>query len=590
MRQFVKYVLATITGIFLMMVVFGIFIFSVATGLASSVNKKVAMPDNTILELEIKNMIVDNSSDDPFQYFIAGGQDLSSTSVSKIRNTLRQAKGDDKVKGVFLKIGPFDGGFASLQEIRQSISDFKTSGKFVYAHADYLDEKGFYLASAADSLFMNPAGDFFLNGFSSNIIYFKEALDKMGVKMQAIRVGEYKGAVEPYVTNTMSEENKSQIQAYIDELYSIFITEAAQGIDMPAKELRAMADNFTIKSVDDAVDKGLVNATLFIDEVKAQFAKRSGLDQDELKFVSYKRYHAPFNKDVEIEKDKRIALIYADGEIGMGKGVYGSIGSEGLSETLRKVRNDKSISAVVLRINSPGGSSLASDIIWREVKLTQETKPVIVSMGDVAASGGYYIAVAADTIVAQPSTVTGSIGVFLIMPNAQELMEDKLGLHTQTVKTGPYADFGSIDRPLKEEERGFLQGYADRVYSDFITKVAEGRSMAKDSVDKIAKGRVWVATQAKELNLVDVLGNLDTAIQIAKWKAGITKKVRLDIYPKPQNPIEMLMNYKGQIKTNALKEELGPIYGFWKMLSQYASSESKGVNVQMRLPFELQLN
>ncbi len=286
MRQFVKYVLATITGIFLMMVVFGIFIFSVAIGLASSVNKKVAMPDNTILELEIKNMIVDNSSDDPFQYFIAGGQDLSSTSVSKIRNTLRQAKGDDKVKGVFLKIGPFDGGFASLQEIRQSISDFKTSGKFVYAHADYLDEKGFYLASAADSLFMNPAGDFFLNGFSSNIIYFKEALDKMGVKMQAIRVGEYKGAVEPYVTNTMSEENKSQIQAYIDELYSIFITEAAQGIDMPAKELRAMADNFTIKSVDDAVDKGLVNATLFIDEVKAQFAKRSGLDQDELKFVS----------------------------------------------------------------------------------------------------------------------------------------------------------------------------------------------------------------------------------------------------------------------------------------------------------------
>jgi len=589
MRQFVKYVLATITGIFLMMVVFGIFVFSVAIGLASTAKKKVTMPDNTILELDIKNMIVDNHRDDPLEYFMAGGQDLSSTSVSQISRALKNAKLDDKVKGVFLKIGPFDGGFASLQDIRQSIADFKESGKFVYAHADFMDEKGFYLASIADSLFMNPAGDFFLNGFSSNIIYFKEALDKMGVKMQAIRVGEFKGAVEPYTSTSMSDENREQIQAYIDELYSIFISETAQGINKSPEDLRALSDNFSIQSIDDAVKEKLVNATLFIDEVKEQFGIRSGIEQEDLKFVSYKKYHAPSNSKDEIEKDKRIALIYANGEIGMGKGNTDMIGSEGLSETLRKVRNNKSISAVVLRINSPGGSSLASDIIWREVKLTQEVKPVIVSMGDVAASGGYYIAAAADTIVAQPSTITGSIGVFLIMPNAQVLMEDKLGLRTQTVKTGPYADFGSVDRPLRDEERSFLQGYANRVYSDFIRKVASGRNMIKDSVDKIAKGRVWVGTQAKELNLVDVLGNLDTAIQIAKWKAGITKKVRLDVYPKAQNPFEMLMNYRGQVKTNTLKEELGPVYGFWQMLSKYASMKTQGIDVQMRLPFELQL-
>lgn len=585
MRQFVKYVLATITGIFLMFIVIGIFIFSIAVGLASSAKKIVSTPDNSILEIEIKNMIVDNANDDPLQFLMARGQDFSSTSVSSIKYALKKAKEDDKVKGVFLKLGMFDGGFASLQDIRQYIQDFKSSGKFVYAHADFMDEKGFYLASAADSIFMNPAGDFFLNGFSSNIIYFKEALDKMGIKMQAIRVGEFKGAVEPFVTNTMSDENREQVQTYINELYSIFLEESASGINKSSDELRQLADNFSIQSLSDALEEGLVHETLFIDQVKDQFAKRSGVKKEDLKFVSYKKYHSPANSNVELN-NKKIALIYANGEIGMGKGNFDMIGSEGLSETLRKVREDDDIKAVVLRINSPGGSSLASDIIWREVKLTQEKKPVIVSMGNVAASGGYYIAAPADTIVAQPSTITGSIGVFLLMPNAKELMEDKLGLHTQTVKTGPYADFGSIDRPLRDQETAFLQGYANRVYKDFLSKVAMGRGMVADSVDKIARGRVWVGTQAQKLNLVDVLGNLDTAINIAKWKAGITEEVRLDIYPKPQNPFEMLMALQGSTQTNLLKKELGPIYGFWKTLSTYANMSGKGIDVQMRMPFE----
>ncbi len=579
MKQFLKYVLATLTGIFLSVIVVFIFVFSLIIGLASSGKKANVVTSNSILEIDIKNNIVERESDNPFAKIFAGGQDVSSTSISSIAAALEKAKTDKNIDGVFIKIGLFEGGFASLQEIRQHILDFKESGKFVYAHADIMEEKGYYLASAADSVFVNPAGDFFLNGFSSQVMYLKDAFDKMGVEMQAIRVGEFKSGVEPYTSNTMSSENRMQVETFLGELYTIFLSETAKSRNKTADELRTIAADFSVQSASDAKAAGLIDGTLFMDEVKSQLAKRSNIKAEDLNFVSYHSYAG--KGENEIVSGDRIAIVYANGEIGMGNGDGDNIGSTGLSKTFESIRNNDKIKAVVLRINSPGGSALASDIIWREVKLTQAKKPVIVSMGDVAASGGYYIAMPADTIVAQPSTITGSIGVYLLVPNAQKLMNEKLGIHFETVKTGPMADLGSIDRPLNERERAILQGYANRVYSDFITRVGEGRNMDTAAVDKLARGRVYIATEAKTAKLVDVLGNLDTAINIAFWKAGLKKDDNMEIYPKPQNPMEQLMGMQTNAKTNYLKSELGPFYSFWQTLTGAAKVQG----VQMRLPF-----
>lgn len=588
MKQFAKYVLATIVGLIVTFFLIGLFFFSVGISMAASGKKKADVAANSILELDIKNLIVDNSnSDDPVEIFLTGNPNLRATSVNQIKKALRRAKEDDKIKGMFIKIGLFDGGFASLQDIKQAIEDFKTSGKFVYAHADFMDEKGFFLASSADSIFMNPSGDFFLNGFASSMVYFEEALSKVGVEMQAIRVGEFKGAVEPYTSNKISEENKKQVQAYLDEIYRIFLEGSSAGTSLSVYELKNIADSFKIQSVKDAIVQGVVADGLFIDQVKSQFATRVNTENEDLKFISYNSYLNRTSSNNSATSGKRIAIIYANGEIGMGKGGYDNIGSEGMSEILRKVRKDDNIKAVVLRINSPGGSALASDIIWREVKLTQAKKPVIVSMGNVAASGGYFIAAPADTIIAQPATLTGSIGVFLIMPNAQELMEDKIGVHPQTVKTSPYADFGSIERPLRANERAILQGYANRVYDDFLDKVSAGRQMDKDAVDSIAKGRVWVGTQAKEIGLVDILGNLDTAINIAKWKAGINGAVAIENFPKRKNPLEAILDYKGSIKASWLQEEMGVFHGYYKSFSKLMNQ--KGPSIEMRLPFELNI-
>lgn len=589
MKQFAKYVLATIVGLVISVFILGLVLATIGLGVAASGKQKAKVSSNSILEIEIKNLIVDRSnSEDPFEIFITGNPNLKATSVNKIRQALKIAKEDERIEGVFLKIGLFDGGFASLQDIRQAIEEFKTSGKFIYAHAEFLDEKGYYLASAADSLFMNPAGDFFLNGFASSMVYFEDALSKAGVEMQAIRVGEFKGAVEPYTSNKISEENKQQVQAYLDEVYSIFLNGVSQLDPSQESKLRAISDSFKVRSVLDAIDYELVASGMFIDEVKTQFANRMGKQEEDIQFINYRSYLNRTKGEFTGSSDEQIAIIYANGEIGMGKGGYDAIGSEGMSEILRKVRKNEKIKAVILRINSPGGSALASDIIWREVKLTQEKKPVIVSMGNVAASGGYYIAAPADTIIAQPSTITGSIGVFLIMPNAQELMEDKIGLHTQTVKTGPFADFGSINRPLRENERSILQGYANRVYDDFLTKVADGRAMQKTDVDSIAKGRVWVASQAMNIGLVDILGNMDTAIQIAKWKAGIKDKAAIVSYPKAKNPFEAILSMQGEFKSNLIQEEMGVFYGYWQTFSRLMNQE--GPSVEMRLPFELSVH
>lgn len=589
MKQFAKYVLATIVGLVISVFILGLVLATIGLGVAASGKQKAKVSSNSILEIEIKNLIVDRSnSEDPFEIFITGNPNLKATSVNKIRQALKIAKDDDRIEGVFLKIGLFDGGFASLQDIRQAFEEFKSSGKFIYAHAEFLDEKGYYLASAADSLFMNPAGDFFLNGFASSMVYFEDALSKAGVEMQAIRVGEFKGAVEPFTSNKISEENKQQVQAYLDEVYSIFLNGVTESDPSQESKLRAIADSFKVRSVLNAIDYELVASGMFIDEVKTQFANRMDKKEEDIRFINYRSYLNRTKDEFTGSSDEQIAIIYANGEIGMGKGGYDAIGSEGMSEILRKVRKNDKIKAVILRINSPGGSALASDIIWREVKLTQEKKPVIVSMGNVAASGGYYIAAPADTIIAQPSTITGSIGVFLIMPNAQELMEDKIGLHTQTVKTGPFADFGSINRPLRENEKSILQGYANRVYDDFLTKVADGRAMQKTDVDSIAKGRVWVASQAQNIGLVDILGNMDTAIQIAKWKAGIKDKAAIVSYPKTKNPFEAILSMQGEFKSNLIQEEMGVFYGYWQTFSRLMNQE--GPSVEMRLPFELSVH
>jgi protease IV len=583
MRQFFKYVLAAITAYIIIFILFLLIIVGVASSFSD--DDKVTVEDNSVLKLNFNYNINDQDVEQPFNLFGGVSPDVGkATGLNEIIASIEKAKTDPKIKGLFLDLNFIGAGFAKIEEIREAILDFKKSKKFVYAYADYYYENTYYLASAADKVYLNPEGEILFNGLSANVTFFKNALDKLGVEMQVIRHGKFKGAVEPFILDKLSTENRNQIDEYLKSIMGNLAGKIADSRKLTPERVNEIASKWLARNTEDAIKYGLIDKLSYKDEVLEDIKNKLGLKDKKTKdisFISLDKYKKTITNRKGVGKDK-IAIVYADGEIVLGRGEKSQIGSEKFSEIIRKLREDDKVKAVVLRINSPGGSAQASDVIWRELELLKAKKTLIVSMAEVAASGGYYIAAPADTIVAHPYTLTGSIGVFGLVPNMQKLLNDKLGINYDYVKTGEFSDFGRIDRPLNSEEYLVIQNLVENIYDKFLTRVSQGRSIPKNLVDSIGQGRVWTGEQGMAKNLVDVMGGMEKAIEIAKWKAKL-KDYRLVEYPEPKTQLEEILSaLSGEEQTRAsLEAEFGSIYTLHKTIQ----SMSKTSGIQARMPY-----
>lgn len=584
MKSFFKSVLATIVGIILSFFVIVIITFGVMGAWMSSLSDKtVEISDNTVLHISLNYPIEERTNKNNFQAYSFSDMFSENIGLNDILSRIESAKEDDKIKGIYLDMSMMGASFATLQEIRNALIDFKSSGKFILSYSEYYSQGTYYLASTADKVYLNPEGIIDFSGLSSQSVFFKHTLEKLGIEAQIIKVGTYKSAVEPLVLDKMSAANREQVSSFLGSIYSNYLDEIAASRNVPADSLFQIANELKVETAEDAVNYGLVDATKYKDEVLAELRSYLDLDDDDkVKSVSIEKYVVN-NPNKSSSSRDRIAVIYAVGNIVSGEGSDQQIGSEKISRAIRTVRKDDKVKAVVLRVNSPGGSALASDVIWREVKLTKEVKPIIVSMGDLAASGGYYISAAADSIFAQPNTITGSIGVFGIIPNMQGFFNDKLGVTFDVVKTGEFADLGSINRPLTAQEEAIIQRSVNKIYDTFTKKVADGRDKSQSYIDSIGQGRVWTGSQALELGLVDKLGGIEDAITAAASKANI-EEYKIVTYPAISDPFEALLgNSKDRISQWFLKKELGVAYPVY----QQSKEMLEQTGIQARLPYTI---
>lgn len=489
------------------------------------------------------------------------------------------------LKGIYLDVSSLEAGFATIEEIRNALIDFKKSGKFILAYSEVYTQGAYYLASVADKVYLNPEGMIDFRGLSSELMFFKGTLDKLEIEAQIIKVGTYKSAVEPFILDKMSEPNRQQVNSFLGSMYDHFLSEISKSRKIPKNTLFSLADSAKVRNPKDALVFKMIDGLKYKDEVLDELKSRTGIDKKkDLKSVSIEEYN-PAPSETESSSSDRIAIIYANGEIISGEGNDESIGSERISRAIRKARMDKKVKAIVLRVNSPGGSALASDVIWREMILAKKAKPVIVSMGDVAASGGYYIACAADSIFAQPNTITGSIGVFGIIPNMQNFFKNKMGITFDGVKTGKFADLGTVSRPMTDAEKMIFQQEVNRVYSTFTQKVADGRKKSRNYIDSIGQGRVWSGIEALQNGLVDRLGNIDDAIASAAKKAKITD-IKLVSYPDQVDPLKSLFEHTSdKIKIYFIKRELGNQFMYYEQMQ----SAINLIGVQARIPYNIQV-
>ncbi|QXU42781.1 signal peptide peptidase SppA [Pedobacter sp. D749] len=584
MREFFKYLFASMLGFFLSIVIVFIICFVVVVGLISSIDsdKTVVVSNNSVLFLNLDQAITERTPKNPFGNLpIVGGEEKEAIGLNDFLKALQKAKTDDNIKCIYLNVSSPNAGYATLREVRNALIDFKKSHKKIIAYSEVYTQGAYYLASVADKVYLNPEGALEFKGFSSELTFFKGTLEKVGVEMQVIRVGNYKSAVEPFILDKMSDYNRKQVTAYVGGLYNTFLTDIAQSRNIQKDSLYNIADNYKVQQPQDAVNFKMIDALKYKDQILEELKGLSGRTRGEnIRAVSINDY-AKNNSDTGEGKDK-VAVIYANGEINGGEGSDNQIGSERISRAIRKARLDDDIKAVVLRVNSPGGSALASDVIWREVVLTRKEKPVIASFGDVAASGGYYIGCAADSIFVQPNTITGSIGVFGIIPNFQNLMTNKLGITFDGVKTGKYADIMATNRPMTAGERFIIQNELNRIYSGFVSRVADGRKKSKAYIDSIGGGHVWIGTDAVQIGLADRIGSFNDAIKAAAKKAKI-KNYKVVEYPDVIDPWKSLMDEgTDRVKTYYTKQELGDNYMLYQQMKKVIASSG----IQARMPFE----
>ncbi|WP_175635867.1 signal peptide peptidase SppA [Pedobacter ghigonis] len=584
MREFFKYLFASMLGFFLSMVIIFIICFVIVVGVISSIDndKTVIVSNNSVLFLNLDQTITERTPKNPFGNLpIVGGEEKDGIGLNDFLKSVQRAKTDDNIKCIYLNVSSPNAGYATLREVRNALIDFKKSHKKIIAYSEVYTQGAYYLASVADKVYLNPEGALEFKGFSSELTFFKGTLEKVGVEMQVIRVGNYKSAVEPFILDKMSDYNRKQVTAYVGGLYNTFLTDIAQSRNIPKDSLYSIADNYKVQQPQDAVNFKMVDALKYKDQILEELKGLSGRTRGEnIRTVTINDY-AKNNTDTDTGKDK-VAVIYANGEINGGEGSDNQIGSERISRAIRKARLDDDIKAVVIRVNSPGGSALASDVIWREIVLTKKEKPVIASFGDVAASGGYYIGCAADSIFVQPNTITGSIGVFGIIPNFQNLMTNKLGITFDGVKTGKYADIMATNRPMTAGERFIIQNELNRIYSGFVSRVADGRKKSKAYIDSIGGGHVWIGTDAVQIGLADRIGSFNDAIKAAAKKAKL-KDYKVVEYPEVIDPWKSLMDEgTDKVKTYYTKQELGENYFLYQQMKKVIASSG----IQARMPFE----
>lgn len=588
MKSFFKYLLASILGVIISMVLLFFIFAGIIGAMVSSADKAVEVKDNSVLYINLDKEIVDRASDSPFQGIdFTTFSPTSSLGLNKILKALENAKEDTKIKGIFMEFESVGAGAATVEEIRNALLDFKTSGKFIVSFSDVYSQKAYYLASVSDKIYLNPEGMVEWMGLRSEIMFYKNTLEKLGVEVQILRHGKFKSAVEPFMLDKMSPENREQQLTYMGSIWNHWVDGISKARSIKPEELNRLANQMLVRSGKSSFEYGLVDSLFYKDQVIDKLKELTGTSRDkDINSITLEKYFkapAP-NKDKGFAKDK-LAVIYAQGEISIGDGGNGIIGSDKVSKAIRQARRDSTVKAIVFRVNSPGGSALASEVIWREVALAKQVKPVIVSMGDLAASGGYYIAAPAETILASPTTITGSIGVFGLIPNVKEGLSKKLGINVDVVKTNDHADFFSIYRPMTAEEKAVGQMYIEETYKTFIGHVSEGRGLPVERVDEIGQGRVWSGVNAMEIKLVDRFGGLTDAIKLAAEKANI-EKYRILEYPEIKDPFKQLIeDITGEAKASLLKDELGAMYREYNHVVRMISNRG----VQARIPYNIEL-
>ena len=585
MKDFLKFTLATVTGIILSSIV--LFIISMVTlfGIMSASDTETIVKKNSVMMLDLNGTLVERTQEDPLGILSQLLGDGSNTyGLDDILSSIQKAKENENIKGIYLQANSLGTSYASLQEIRNALLDFKESGKFVIAYADSYTQGLYYLSSAADKVLLNPKGMIEWRGIASAPLFYKDLLQKIGVEMQVFKVGTYKSAVEPFIATEMSPANREQVTTFITSIWGQVTEGVSTSRNISVDSLNVYADRMLMfYPAEESVKCGLADTLIYRNDVRNYLKKLVEINEDDNLPILGLGDMINVRKNVPKDKSGNIvAVYYASGEItdypSSATSEDGIVGSKVIRD-LRKLKDNDDVKAVVLRVNSPGGSAFASEQIWHAVKELKTKKPVIVSMGDYAASGGYYISCVADTIVAEPTTLTGSIGIFGMIPNVKGLT-DKIGLSYDVVKTNKYADFGNIMRPFNEDEKSLLQMMITEGYDTFVTRCAEGRHMTKEAIEKIAEGRVWTGETAKELGLVDELGGIDKALDIAVAKVGIEGYTVVS-YPEKQDFLSSLLDTKptNYVESQLLKSKLGEYYQQFGLLK----------NLQARIPFELNI-
>jgi protease-4 len=582
MKSFFKIFIASL----LALIVFSILGVMVLIGVAASASSsdKPLIGSDAVLVLDLSKPYKETVQENPFAS-LTTDEDFETPSLFDMVRLIEHAKKDANVKGIYILASSNVNGFAASEEIRKALLDFRKSKKFVVAYGETITQKGYSVANVAQKIFVHPQGGLEWAGFSSNLLFIKGMLDKLEIKPQIFYAGKFKSATEPLRETQMTEANRLQTSIWLGDLYNQFLYQTAAARNLDTALIRSLAVEGKIQTASDAVKYNLIDGLKYDDQVKNEITGRLNLAvNSKINFIYFGEYAKSVTLN-ESSASEKIAVIYASGDIISGSGTDEQVASDDYKELIRKARLDKSVKAIVLRVNSPGGSALASDVIWREVSLAKKEKPVVVSMGDVAASGGYYIACNANKVFANASTITGSIGVFSIVPNIESFLKNKVGITTDRVRTGPFADMGSMDRALTEPEKKFFQSSTDSIYNTFKSRVSEGRNRDLEYVDSIAQGRVWTGTRGLTVGLVDEIGTLSDAIEAAASMAKV-KSYKLKEYPEKKNILEQLFNnYKRTVSLQLIESELGADQVF--MMQQVKKVKSMIGVPQAKLPYAI---
>ncbi len=573
--SFLKAFFASCLGTLVALVL--LFFITIAFFSSLSAEQEVQVANNSILHINLNTMINELEVEDPLAELFPSSIPQN-VGLIQLTEAIRKAKDDANVRGIYLQAGSPFAGYATLEEIRAALQDFRTSGKWVIAYADNYTEGGYFVASVADQVYMNPNGLVEFNGLSIEVNFFKKLFDKLDIKPQVFRVGDFKSAIEPFVREELSPENRTQLNAIIQSVHGVILQQIAESRNRTVPELKTVADNMLVRNARQALDQRLVDSLFYHDQLRAALAKRVGTAEDDLEFISYAKYRKTYSTYSSSKNE--VAVIVAEGEIVPGTTDESTvIASATFREEIRKARTNGKVKAIVIRVNSPGGVFQAADEMWREIELAAKEKPVIASMGDYAASGGYYMAMACDTIVARPTTITGSIGVFSVLFDLSAFLDNKLGITSDQVQTGNVGDLITVTRPLTEFEKQIWQTQTDEIYEIFTSKAAAGRGMKQEDIKKIASGRVWTGEQAIQNNLADQAGGLQDAIAIAARQAGVADDFKVKYYPKTKSVLERLMNTTEEtVQAKVLQHQLGDHFGAyqqWQRLKNYQGTQAR---------------